>query len=78
MQVDESTIYAILEEIVRLGRNMLKNKTAPVGPDINFIKNLHDYAKLLGQADRIEDSIRAHKDSLKLLAWLEAGGDLDQ
>ena len=68
MQVSESTIYAVLEEIVRLGRNILKNKTAPVGPDVNFIKNLHDYSKLLGQADRIEDSIRAHKDSVKLLA----------
>ena len=68
MQVSESTIYAVLEEIVRLGRSILKNKTAPVGPDVNFIKNLHDYSKLLGQADCIEDSIRAHKDSVKLLA----------
>ena len=68
MQVSESTIYAVLEEIVRLGRSILKNKTAPVGPDVNFIKNLHDYSKLLGQADRVEDSIRAHKDSVKLLA----------
>ena len=48
MEASESTIYAILEEIVRLGRSMLRNKTAPLGQDVNFIKNLHDYAKLLG------------------------------
>ena len=68
MAVNESTIYAVLEEIVRLGRNMMINKTGPQEqPDIYFIKNLHDYSKLLGQADRIEDSIRAHMDSVKLL-----------